>query len=163
MKQLQDVKESLLFKNYPSFELYKKDINIILSNKAQIDPESNTIAGYQVPHSSRYQGYYCTVLLIALVAATPVPLKRKSLALLWAMILIHAFIALKMLILILNPFSTEPLCLFELGPFFEQILAVATTLFVTYITPSYTVSVCIWILVSFRREDWLKILNVRKE
>ncbi len=77
--------------------------------------------------------------------------------------MIHAFIALKMLILILNPFSTEPLCLFELSEFFEQILAIATKVFVTYITPSFTVAVVIWILVSFRREDWLKILNVRNE
>ncbi len=140
-----------------------EDINIILCNKEQIDTDSKTIAGYQVPHSSRYHGYYCTVLLIALIAATPLPPKRRGLAVLWSMILIHAFIASKMLILILNPFSTEPLCLFELSPFFEQILAVATKVFVTYITPSFTVSVFIWILVSFRREDWLKILNVRKE
>ena len=68
-----------------------------------------------------------------------------------------------MLILVLNLFITEPLRLFELSPFFEQILAIATKVFVTYITPSFTVSVFIWILVSFRREDWLKILNVRKE
>ena len=69
-----------------------EDINIILINKAQIDPDSKTIAGYQVPHSSRYHGYYCTVLLLALIAATPLPPKRRGLAVLWAMLLILAFI-----------------------------------------------------------------------
>jgi hypothetical protein len=140
-----------------------EDINIILCNRAQVDSDTNTIAAYQVPHSSRYHGYYCTVLLIALIAATPLPLKRKSLAVVWGMLLVHAFIALKMLILIVNAFSTEPLCLFELSAFFEQMLAIVTKVFVTYITPSFTVSVIIWIVVSFRREDWLKMVNVIEE
>jgi hypothetical protein len=71
----------------------------------------------------------------------------------------NLFIAAKMLILILNPFSTEPLCLFQLSPFFEQLLAAATKVFVTYITPSFTVALFIWILVSFRKAASMILLN----
>lgn len=139
-----------------------KDIDIFFRNKELTDPVSKKVTVYVVHHSSRYNGYYITALLIALIVATPLTFKRRGLAVLLGMILIHVFIALKMLIQIIEV-SIGPLCLFQLNPFFGQLQSIAEMVFVHYITPSFTVSVIIWIVVCFRRSDCIKVLNAIKE
>lgn len=149
----------------PNNKTQAVDTEIVLCKKEPTDPVNKTSGIYRVPHSSRYKGYYVTALLIALIAATPLTWKRKCIAMFSGMILIHAFIALKLLIQIFHLFSSDqlPLCLFDLNPFFEQLLSVAVTVFVFYDTPSYTVSAIIWIIVCFRRSEWIKFLNAIKE
>jgi hypothetical protein len=44
--------------------------------------------------SSRRVGYFPTVILAGLILATPVPWRRRALALLWGLLLIHGFISL---------------------------------------------------------------------
>jgi hypothetical protein len=110
--------------------------------------------------SSRYTGYIPTILLGALILATPVPWRRRAWALVWGMLLINVYVGFKVLISILvNISANQWLDLFVLASFYDKAIRALHDIFVVYIGPSLTVAVCIWILVTFRREDWQKTLK----
>ncbi len=46
--------------------------------------------------SSWYVGYLPTAALVGLIVATPIPWSRRSRALLWGLLLVHGFIALRL-------------------------------------------------------------------
>lgn len=74
--------------------------------------------------SSRYVGYGPTVVLITLVLATPILWARRGWALLWGLLLIHAFIALRLtLTLSANGFAADkPYALFAPSALSKDIL-----------------------------------------
>ncbi len=132
------------------------DINVGLYNRDQVDKNGH-VTVFQTSHTSRRNGYMYMTFMTALILAGPIPWKRKVWALLLGLILIHGFIALKLAIRLLHAFSIEPLCIFALSPFWSRILAIAHQQFVVNVNFGFVVSIFIWILVSFRREDWSKI------
>ncbi len=120
--------------------------------------QSGAISSVGLSHSSRCDGYMYPVFLAALVAATPMSVKRKLWALLWGLILIHCFIALRLAVHIIEIFSREPLRLFAISSFWDGWFYKAYQQFVVNITFGFVVAIFIWILVAFRREDWSKIV-----
>jgi hypothetical protein len=108
--------------------------------------------------SSRRGGYIYIMFVVALIVATPISVKRKLWALLWGLILIHFFIVLKLAVRIVDIFNREPLGLFVIGPFWEMGFYFLYFLMMN-LTFGFVVSTFIWILVTFRREDWRRLIR----
>jgi hypothetical protein len=135
----------------PSF-----DTRISLVNVGRMDANGK-LKQLQCPCSIRRCGYIHAVFLTALIVATPVPIRRKLWALLWGLILIHCFIAAVLGIWIAFNFCGEPLYLFAMSPFWKGKLNVPFELFILNGTSGFVAAVIIWVLVTFRREDWSRI------
>ncbi|MFQ5458959.1 MAG: hypothetical protein ACE5FC_11000, partial [Myxococcota bacterium] len=106
--------------------------------------------------SSRYVGYSPMVLMVALLVATPLPWPRRARALLWGMLLIHAFIALRVtLTLTANGFAADKAyALFHPGRFVTGLLTRTETILSDDPAASYVIPVFIWLLVAFRPRLW---------
>ncbi len=106
-------------------------------------------------HDPILTGYLAMVEVIALILATPVPWSRRCKALVWGMLLVHAYIWLRMEITLLYWFSGDlPLALYKPGPFWSKLLASAFELISVSPTSTFVVPIFIWILVSFRKSDF---------
>lgn len=124
------------------------DTEIVLSN-----PHTGAVGTVQ--HNSRRMGYVPTAVLISLVLATPLSWSRKSRALLWGLLLVNAFVALRLALVLLRDLSRDdPLCLFDLSPFTLKVLAWAVRALVMSHGSYFGFPVLIWILATFRRSDW---------
>ncbi len=132
------------------------DTDVLIFNRDRVKDNGGPVV-VQLGINSRYGGYMSTVFLIALVAATPIFWRRKGWAMVWGMILMHSFVSLKILISILYHFANKPLSLFVLNRFWTQVLFITDRWFNLTLTFDFVVSFVIWVLVSFRREDWSKI------
>ncbi|MCG8405152.1 MAG: hypothetical protein MI923_08155 [Phycisphaerales bacterium] len=116
----------------------------------------------RLPNNSRVSGYLPTIQVLALVLATPIPWSRRWKALCWGLILVNAFVALRMEIRLLFYFSAEsPMHLYQLSPFWYEALGrtyeiIGYGLPMTFIAPIF-----IWIFVTFRREDMEHLIGSR--
>jgi len=136
------------------------DTTIYIGNRKQAAPDGKLSAA-QISFTSRYVGYLPTVLLAALVMATPLPWKRRFFALLWGLLSMHLFLGLLMLIMILNQCSQFPaMNLVHLGPFQEQVVHSTYDVFIHHLGARLAVPVLLWILICFRRDDLERILGV---
>ena len=106
--------------------------------------------------SSRYIGYSPTVLVIALILATPIPWSRRLRAATWGLLLVHGFIALRVsLTLAANGFGADKgYALFHPGPFLRGVLSRAELILSDDPTVTFMVPVFIWFLVAFRPSHW---------
>ena len=114
-------------------------------------------SGYIV--DSRSLGYKPTIFVLALILATPVPWARRLRAVLWGFLLINGYVALRIGVFLLSVFSGDDnLALFSPGPTARSVLDylywVVVGSFAGLILP-----LPIWLLVSFRRQDWEKLLR----
>jgi hypothetical protein len=139
----------------------KDDINIIALNRYRVDKNGKVI-GMRLCHNIRYSDYMNMAFLTALIVATPLPLRRRGWALVWGLLLMHVLVVFKIAITILNLFSSEPLSLLILNPFWKGVVVtanqvVADTLTSGFIT-GFIIVFFIWILVSFRLEDWERFI-----
>lgn len=112
-------------------------------------------SGVRLPStlSSWHMGYLPTALLTALVLATPVPLARRTRAILWGLLLVQAFIALRQGILIgygLHLSAGEPGILGT--PFWRGTLLTGINMVAGGQGSSWIAALFIWALVSVRRE-----------
>lgn len=113
--------------------------------------------------SSRYIGYAPTTFLVALILATPLTWRRRLIALLWGLVLTHAWIAFSMLLLIVHGYSRgDVISIFDVSPFTRDVLAFLREALVQAPVIKYTVPAVIWMLVSFRRSDWARLLGTTK-
>ena len=123
-----------------------------------INRESRTSVSQ--PLSSRYIGYALTTFLLALIFATPLTWRRRLIALIWGLVLTHAWIAFSMLLLIVHGYSRgDVVSIFDVSPFTRTALAFLREVLVKAPVIKYTVPAVIWMLVSFRRSDWAKMLG----
>jgi len=137
------------------------DLHVTLYNRARMGPDGN-MAGVQTRHNSRHAGYIYAAFLTALILATPIPWRRKGWALFWGMILIHGFVASKLALRIFHAFNNRPLSMFVLNPFCRRVLSITHQAVAVNVTFGFVVCVFVWILVSFRRRDWIKIAGRTK-
>lgn len=108
----------------------------------------------RIPNNSRISGYLPTIQVIALILATPIPWSRRWKALLWGLILVNAFIALRMEIRLLYYFSAEsPMHLYQPSPFWHEVLGRTYEVFAYSTTLTFIAPIFIWIPVTFRRGD----------
>ena len=102
--------------------------------------------------SSRYVGYGPTVVVIALVLATPLAWGRRGWALWWGMVWIHLFIVLRVtLTLTASGFAADKkYALFNPSPFWTGVLTRAESLVSDDPTVSFVVPAFVWFLVALR-------------
>ena len=101
--------------------------------------------------------------LAGLILATPIPWPRRGRAFFWGMILLHAFVALRLATLIIYGFTLDtpgPLALPD--AFWGRTLRAVILTFSVGQGLSYIVPILIWMLVSLRREDLAMILPGRR-
>ena len=129
------------------------DAEIVIRNRR------SPVAG-TTPHNSRMTGYLPTAEVIALILATPIPWPRRWRALLWGVVLVHGFVALRLVITLLHWFSVEePWALYDPSPFWGNVLSTLFEFAVLAPTCTFLVPALIWILVTFRRSDWATIVE----
>ena len=104
--------------------------------------------------SSRHLGYMPAVVLACLVLATPLPWRRRALALVWGELWIHLFIVVRLALVLAYAFQgTHPYSAFSLGPFGAKALFIAYDVAAVEPVTSYVVPLFVWIVTVFRRSD----------
>lgn len=110
-----------------------------------------------------YIAYRPTAFLVALVLATPTPWSRRGWALLWGLLGVGVFVALRIWLQIFNALSNgDALSVYALGPFGKGVLMAMLKVVVYTPAMSYLAPACIWILVALRRGDWAAITSEKE-
>jgi len=125
---------------------------------------STRVPGAAVPMDidATYLGYRPVIFLVALTLATPVAWRRRWRALLWGLLRVHVFVAVRISLPIMNVFSNgDALSVFAPGPFLKGVLGKLTLVFFRAPATTYTAPAFIWLLVTFRRDDLKMLLRSR--
>jgi hypothetical protein len=121
-----------------------------LGNRARADG-SGLGAVKQTPLDTRSIGWIPTALTLALILATPIPWRRKFLAVLAGLVLVHLLILFTLQTWIWS--ESTSLGLLQLSPFWQEVADGLTYTFLTQMGISFTAPVVIWLLVCFRGRD----------
>ncbi len=109
-------------------------------------------------HTSAFlHSYLPSSLFVALVLATPVPRRRRWLALPVGLALLHAFVAVKLALHLVLLFSTSPESGIRLG---ESTRSGLDRLFYALVVswfPLYVVPILVWIPTTVRRRDLARL------
>ena len=109
----------------------------------------------RVKLDSRLTGYLPTAAVLALVLAMSIPWSRKWKALVWGLVGVHLFIALRLATGVLYLLSqAKPTPFFEFTPLGNKAVYNIYEMAVQSPTISFIVPAFIWILVTFRRSDF---------
>jgi hypothetical protein len=139
------------------------DTRITVANREQLDASGSGRA-VMLDLDSHGVGWVPTALLIALVVATPVSWARRSSALAWGLLAIHAVIIFSFQVYIWNQSDTASgLDLIALTPFWKAIISGLEETLVTQLGASFTIPVLIWLLTIFRVEDLRTFSVVNKK
>jgi hypothetical protein len=136
------------------------------ANKNAVDYEIKlenirTRAGgtFERDRSTRKMGYLPAAFAVSLVLATPIPWRRRLAAIVWAMGLMIAFVGFQLTLELVDAFSNPGvLNQFELGLWTKRLLGVLIKVVVKSPVAAYIAPIFVWILVTFRRDDWAKLL-----
>jgi hypothetical protein len=140
------------------------DTTIFIVNREQVDKSYYRPDGgfYQVTceFSSRTMAYIPTALLVALILATGISWRRRLCALTWGLVWIHLLIVFLLGLMIVVKICENPqVDMFAVSPFWHKVVLLLNEFFDNRAgTPSAT-AVLIWIVVTFRRNDWFSILG----
>jgi hypothetical protein len=100
---------------------------------------------------TRSIGWVPTALTIALIAATPIPVRRRFWAILGGLVLVHAFILFSLQAWIWN--NSTDVSLLSLSPFWKKVAGDLDYTLIDQLGASFSIPVLIWILVTFGRQD----------
>ena len=130
------------------------DTQMTMSNRALLDNRGGGLAEI-IGLDTRSIGWMPTALTMALILATPVPWRQRGWALLWGLLLIHAFILFSLQVWIWD--ESPALSLIDLSPFWQTIMDDLQYTLLIQMGASFSVPILIWILVTIRRENLFKI------
>ena len=126
------------------------DTRMILENTALTDKgDRNGLRATEL--DSRSIGWVPTALTAALVLATPIPWRRRLIALSAGLVLIHLFVLLCLQSWIWS--ESSAVSLLSLSGFWQQAADDLNYTLMIQLGASFSVPVVIWILVTFRRQD----------
>lgn len=108
---------------------------------------------WRMGQNSRYTGYLPTITLIVLVLATPVTWSRRGTALVWGLLLVHLFVALRLAVSLVYGFRFIEL--FVYGPSINRAVDITYEVVAISTVTSHVIPALIWVLVMFRRSDWV--------
>jgi hypothetical protein len=126
------------------------DSRIAIANPRLADKNGNGPVTY-LSLNTRSIGWIPTALIIALIMATPIPWRRRALALFWGLLLTEAFVLISVALYIWNESTT--ISLHVLTPFWKELAADAEYVLITQLGASFSIPVLIWILVTFAYQD----------
>jgi hypothetical protein len=107
--------------------------------------------------------YLPTALLIALVLATGIGWRRRLWALAWGLLWVHVFIAFLMGVMIVVVIWANPeLDLFQASQSWQKAVWLLNECFGNRVGTPLIMAVLIWMVVTFRREDWINILGQKE-
>lgn len=108
-----------------------------------------------LPFGTRYWGYASTTMVLSLILATPLAWRRRLVAVVIGMLMVHAWIAGEIWLASVNALS-EPnsLAVYTPGPTLKAVLSFVTEIVTKSTVTRYAVSAAIWGLASFRSGDW---------
>lgn len=130
----------------------KLDVEILVGNITQ--EVNGSVLSFREKLNSYGYAYLPTALLIALVIASPVSMKRKLLSLTFSILFLHMLLLFRMYIQILHICNQNiSLNLINPGPFFRNFIDWMHAYFVGYGVVMLFVVVFIWLAVTFRKED----------
>ncbi len=96
--------------------------------------------------NTRFQGYTPTAFVIALILASPVPWKRRLLALLIGIVLVSAFVAFRQYVFIAN-------VIYQPEGVMGKVREFAYWVFVESFAGVFVIPLVIWLVATFRRRD----------
>ena len=130
------------------------DTQMTLGNRAFVDSDGNGPVKL-ISLDTRSIGWLPTALTMALILATPVSWRQRGWALLWGLLLIHAFILFSLQVWIWD--ESPALSLIDLSPFSQKIMDDLQYTLITQMGASFSVPILIWILVTIRRENLFNV------
>ncbi|MDZ4846618.1 MAG: hypothetical protein SH857_13845 [Chitinophagales bacterium] len=137
--------------------------NIHIYNSKHYAHSLKTGATYQWTRISLdlYHDFLFVAFLLALILATPLPLKRKIPALLLALLLIQLYVNFTIYIEMVNTFNKTPVLEAPpLSPVAERIVHFLHPIVRVNYGTGFFVAVFIWIVVCFRKEDLTKLMKL---
>ena len=148
---------SVLFKPIPSGD-HARDTTLVLIKRRP------HYARGELDIKSVYTGYRPTAFLIALVIATPIPWSRRWRALVWGLVWVNVFVALRVWLRLLDTFSDgNVLALYTFSPFWKSLLQALVKIIVEQPETHYMAPAFIWILVVFRRGEWKRAFGLEPQ
>jgi len=132
------------------------DIALFLSRADWM--EGTKIKGVTANKASDRIGYLITAFFIALTLATPISWKRKSIALVLGMIIVTAFVMLKMYIIILNSYTLVDWFGLYQEPTEKETIQFWYMRFAAPATYGYSFVIIVWLALSIGKKEW-KALN----
>lgn len=140
---------------------------VLLINKeenAKAIANGTTVPSARVEISPWSMGYLPIALLLALILSTPIPWKRRLIALAWGLPTLGLFIYFRTWVFIKYFFlnKDEKLDVIDPGPFATSMLEWSYSIFVYNVVVGLFFPILVWILVSFRKEDKTLLKEVMK-
>jgi len=126
------------------------DTRLTLGNRDLLDGGGKGLVK-RTELDTRSIGWVPTALTMALIMATPIPWRRRGLALLGGLILVHGFILFSLQTWIWD--NSPDLSLMTLSTFWKEVADEFDYTLINQLGASFSVPVLIWILVTFRRQD----------
>lgn len=120
----------------------RRDVSIQVANRRQLHSMSD-VAVARV--SARHMGYVPVGTFLSSMIVTPLAWRRRLKGILWGLLVIHLFIALRIVVLLVSLFSSEgPQQLFHPGRPGAASLRLLTTILTESPTVTYAVPVFLW-------------------
>jgi hypothetical protein len=138
------------------------EVKVTFYDRQRLDRYLRPTPLLRIAHDVHYGVYIYVAFLIALIIASPVAWRRRAWALLWGLIAVHAFMAIRLALLVAQLLNSKSLALLELSRFWQYLLVLSVQVFVINILPSFVVVIVLWVLLCFRRQDWLTIMMPQK-
>ena len=132
------------------------DTSIYVSNRELLDNDGKAKT-FMLVVDAWQMGWTPTAFFLALTLATPVSWRRRLWTLFWGGLCIHGFVLLTVGILIWN--ESTRLDLVTLTPFWKAITDRLEEQAVNPVGPSFFAGALIWIVVTFRRQDFCNRYN----
>lgn len=108
--------------------------------------------GGEMEFTTREAGYLPTAFTIALILATPIPMKRRALALVAAVALISCFVVFQYYLRFVDVLSQpNPMNVYHLAPFTKGTVRILIKILSLTPVTGYMAPVFIWSIVIFRR------------
>jgi hypothetical protein len=99
-------------------------------------------------------GYFPTAFVVALVLATPLPWSRRWKALLWGLLLINAFVAGRVAVILVQVFDGDhDVALYQMSDFWRSVVDEVAANLVLAPASHFVLPLLVWIVVSLRGSD----------
>lgn len=143
------------------------DTVIMLVNREELGQaraENRGVNVIKVYFSSWQSGFLSTAFLLALILASPVPIRRKLISTGIGLALITLFVLFRLWINLMFSWDENPnLNVVEYSSFSSGLIHFLDGIFVKHIVISFVIPVVLWILITFGKGDLIRIFGAQKK